>query len=415
MLQLPDSLLSRGPEIAQSLAGRCGAPDPHPPRFCVLADTRLGDCCPDVIAGAHHGGDCIIQFGVSCGAPSRSPMPVLVAPPAHEHFGPGIDKVAPLIADATIERSILLVFEEDDEFVFGSLVGAIVRASDETDRRFLVTRQGRAEAGQLTALGRPVYELLAGGTDLLPVETLPGDVAIVCITTSNEAPGPLTSCALLEFGNSYPVHEAALSADGGEFWDRSPHAARALAKRHASLTAAADAKAVGIVTVSPALEGQREWLLRMRTLMRSRRIRHHSIVMGKLNAEKLCNFPSLDAFIIIGCPLQTARIFERARSFPRPVISPREAEIAWGVREWQATIPLWLSGALDGPPIGGPDPLSDDDEVGGVLARGLEARLTPLAARTFRGVEPRTAAPAADIEPGTRGTSALYDTEPRLG
>eukprot|EP01069_Polyplicarium_translucidae_P002045 Polyplicarium_translucidae@DN1897_c0_g1_i2.p2 len=70
---------------------------------------------------------------------------------------------------------------------------------------------------------------------------------------------------------------------------------------------------------------------------RSRRIRHHSIVMGKLNAEKLCNFPSLDAFIIIGCP----RIFERARSFPRPVISPREAEIAWGVREWQATIPLW--------------------------------------------------------------------------
>ena len=61
--------------------------------------------------------------------------------------------------------------------------------------------------------------------------------------------------------------------------------------------------------------------------------RFYTFVVGKLNPNKLANFPEIDCYVIIACPEMS--LLENARDFYRPVITPFELEVALNsARSW---------------------------------------------------------------------------------
>ncbi len=111
-------------------------------------------------------------------------------------------------------------------------------------------------------------------------------------------------------------------------------------------------------------------ITRLRTLLEASRRQCIVITMGRINENKLANFPEIDVFCLIAND-DVAII--PARTFHVPVITPWELEIGLGARDWDSTYRVDLGSiigeglsdlekAVERVILNNPeDPIDDDD------------------------------------------------------
>jgi diphthamide biosynthesis protein 2 len=110
---------------------------------------------------------------------------------------------------------------------------------------------------------------------------------------------------------------------------------RELRARYGGIARVKDAKVVGLLIGSMGLSQAKmqATVQRMESFIAAAKKKCYVFVMGRLNEAKLCNFPEVDLFCLIG---NDDNCYIPPKTFPVPVITPFELEIGLGARSWTA-------------------------------------------------------------------------------
>jgi len=221
-------------------------------------------------------------------------------------------------------------------------------------------------------------------------------------------------------------------------------------QRYLGVQGCASASIIGIIVGSMGLTAAstQHIIRRLQLLIEAAGKRHYTFVMGRLNEAKICNFPEIDLFVLVG---NEDLSLVAPKTFERPVITPWELELGLGAREWnssyQSSPDAWVGGAeqewervlqrvRDSRPEGNgldTDDDDDDDEDGGGVAgcgceregkqqsslvqqasRALTVFHSPaaelLAQRDYQGLVPEVdPAQTTAVQQGLFGVAASYE------
>ncbi|KAM6218396.1 2-(3-amino-3-carboxypropyl)histidine synthase subunit 2 isoform 2-T2 [Rhynchocyon petersi] len=134
-------------------------------------------------------------------------------------------------------------------------------------------------------------------------------------------PDPLAPVVLL----SEPACAHAL--DTGQSHDESVRAGRLRARRHYLVERAKDARVVGLLVGTLGVARYQEALAHLQNLTQAAGKRSYVLSLGRPTPAKLANFPEVDVFVLLACPLGTLAP-QPSGSFFRPVLAPCELEAA---------------------------------------------------------------------------------------
>lgn len=109
---------------------------------------------------------------------------------------------------------------------------------------------------------------------------------------------------------------------------------RLLGRRYALVDRVRSAERVGIVAGTLGVSGNLAVIERVKRVVEAADRRWYMLMVGKPNAPKLANFAEIDVFVLVACA-QNALV--DSRDHLRPVITPFEAEVAFGDRDWFST------------------------------------------------------------------------------
>ncbi|XP_072505269.1 2-(3-amino-3-carboxypropyl)histidine synthase subunit 2 isoform X2 [Notamacropus eugenii] len=241
--------------------------------------------------------------------------------------------------------------------------------------------------------------------------------------------------------------------DSGQAQAEGPRAVRARARSHYLVERARDARVVGLLAGAPGGTGHCEALAHLRKLVQAAGKRAYVLSLGRPSPAKLANFPEVDVFVLLACPL---RALDRpqsgaSRGLFRPMLTPYELEAACNPAREPLGLGLYLthySDLLPGSPFHVPVPPPDSElwdapdvslitgelrlpqalaspdvpdvlEASAVSQRSrLElAKSSPaalfLGSRTWQGLEPQLGqtAPKRAVA-GRRGVPIAYEDEP---
>ncbi|XP_059230445.1 2-(3-amino-3-carboxypropyl)histidine synthase subunit 2 isoform X4 [Mustela nigripes] len=234
--------------------------------------------------------------------------------------------------------------------------------------------------------------------------------------------------------------------DTGQTQDEGVRAGRLKARRHYLVERAKDARVVGLLAGTLGVAQHREALAHLRNLAQAAGKRSYVLALGRPTPPKLANFPEVDVFVLLACPLG-ALAPQPSGGFFRPVLAPCELEAAcnpsWPpaglaphLTHYADLLPgspfhvplpppdseLWdtpdvslITGELRPPPVWKP---SDDP---GCLALTLRPQLelaesSPaalyLSSRSWQGLQPRLGqTPVTGAVSGRRGIAIAYEDE----
>lgn len=110
---------------------------------------------------------------------------------------------------------------------------------------------------------------------------------------------------------------------------------RELRARYGGISRVKDATVIGLLIGSMGLSQTRMQaiLKRLEGFIAAAKKKCYVFVMGRLNEAKLCNFPEVNLFCLIG---NDDNCYIPPKTFPVPVITPFELEIGLGARSWNA-------------------------------------------------------------------------------
>ncbi|XP_040830290.1 2-(3-amino-3-carboxypropyl)histidine synthase subunit 2 isoform X3 [Ochotona curzoniae] len=115
--------------------------------------------------------------------------------------------------------------------------------------------------------------------------------------------------------------------DTGQIQDEGVRAGRLRARRYYLVERARDARVVGLLVGTLGVAQYREALAHLRSLTQAAGKRSYVLALGRLTPAKLANFPEMDVFVLLACPLG-ALASQPSGSFFRPVLMPSELEAA---------------------------------------------------------------------------------------
>ncbi|KAB0405703.1 hypothetical protein E2I00_015755 [Balaenoptera physalus] len=115
--------------------------------------------------------------------------------------------------------------------------------------------------------------------------------------------------------------------DTGRTQDEGARAWRLRARRHYLVERARDARVVGLLAGTLGVARHREALAHLRNLTQAAGKRSYVLALGRPTPAKLANFPEVDVFVLLACPLG-ALATQPSGSFFRPVLAPCELEAA---------------------------------------------------------------------------------------
>ncbi|XP_045857981.1 2-(3-amino-3-carboxypropyl)histidine synthase subunit 2 isoform X1 [Meles meles] len=435
-LQFPDQLLGDAGAVAARLEGTTGS------KMFILGDTAYGSCCVDVLGAEQAGAQALVHFGPACLSPPARPLPV---------------------AFVLGQRSVHL-----------ELCAKAFEAQNPDSKAPVVLLSEPACAHALEALAtllRPRYLDLLVSSPALPLP----------VGSCSPEPEPLERFGrrfplapgrcLEEYGAFY-VGGSAASADldldpdlsrlllgwapgqpfftccpdTGQTQDEGVRAGRLRARRHYLVERAKDARVVGLLAGTLGVARHREALAHLRNLAQAAGKRSYVLALGRPTPPKLANFPEVDVFVLLACPLG-ALAPQPSGGFFRPVLAPCELEAAcnpaWPpaglaphLTHYADLLPgspfhvplpppdseLWdtpdvslITGELRPPPVWKP---SDDP---GSLALTLRPQLelaesSPaalyLSSRSWQGLQPRLGqTPVTGAVSGRRGIAIAYEDE----
>uniref|UniRef100_A0A8D0WBU6 Diphtheria toxin resistance protein 2 n=1 Tax=Sus scrofa TaxID=9823 RepID=A0A8D0WBU6_PIG len=115
--------------------------------------------------------------------------------------------------------------------------------------------------------------------------------------------------------------------DTGRTQDEGARAGRLRARRRYLVERARDARVVGLLAGTLGVARHREALAHLRSLTQAAGKRSYVLALGRPTPAKLANFPEVDVFVLLACPL-SALAPQSSGNFFRPVLAPCELEAA---------------------------------------------------------------------------------------
>ena len=112
---------------------------------------------------------------------------------------------------------------------------------------------------------------------------------------------------------------------------------RALMRRYFAIEKTKDAERIGILVGTLGVTKYRDIIDKCRDIITGSGKRNYTFLVGKPNAAKLANFPEIDVFVVVACPLNSIELAvgnisqgrDRTGSdFLRPIITPFELDVA---------------------------------------------------------------------------------------
>lgn len=299
-LQLPDKLLNHAPflssELNKRLPGRL---------FFVLADSSFGSCCVDEVAAQRLNADCLVHFGFTCYT-CVTKIPVFYVhgamQVAKEFLYQELDKI-------TAEFPSLCLFADSDW----------IHCLSDISKRY------------------PSISI-----EKYPKFVLPGDSAQQGMKDSDVFVF-LGSCGdyltyLRMKHNKSKAFVIDLAAEKAYFDDLNVN--RLLVKRLALVEKAKEANIIGILCGSLNISRSSEAIERIEKMTKTLGKKSYQFVIGKLNVQKLGNFPEIDVFVYVACPFST--LIDQ-KEFFSPLLSPFEFDMAFRREEWAGDFSLNLS------------------------------------------------------------------------
>ncbi|KAK9814668.1 hypothetical protein WJX72_009496 [[Myrmecia] bisecta] len=425
-LQFPDELLEHATVVAAELQTAC-AQRWQLVQVYVLADTSYNSLSVDEVAAQHAAADCVVHYGRA----SLSPLSRL---PAYFVFGRQQLDVASVVSricdyakqldGSGAQKAVLVLPDQPYTHVCAEL------------RRLL------GQAG----LAVPVVVADVAARQLEPLE----DCAMLWL-------GPDDAPALLLLQLTYNSCHWIMFDPAAQCWQEGlpTEISRTLRKRYYLVEKAKNANIVGILVGTLGVAGYLQAVERLRALAQAAGKKTYTLLMGKPNPAKLANFPEVEVFVMVADP--QGMILD-SKDFYAPIITPFEAELAWGAqqREWTGAYRLDFNQLLEEQPQAAGQPASGprfsllsggyhaDDATSGT--EGLTEHVAALAVRdpgglqlstgsaggalvevksaaeylakrrSYTGLEaPMVGAPAKAVEKavaGRSGRAAHYDDEP---
>ncbi|XP_072505268.1 2-(3-amino-3-carboxypropyl)histidine synthase subunit 2 isoform X1 [Notamacropus eugenii] len=442
-LQFPDELLGDSVAVARALEEMTGA------KMFVLGDTAYGSCCVDVLGAEQAEADALVHFGPACLSPLSCPLPVIyvlgqrpvaleLCAEAFRALHPNPAEPVVLLSEPACAHSLealaaLLRPQYEDILVSHPALPAAATGWEhpplERFGRFFPLGPGR----QLEDYGA-FYVGGSGNRNSSEAEVSPDLLQLLLAWAPSR---PFSSCL----------------PDSGQAQAEGPRAVRARARSHYLVERARDARVVGLLAGAPGGTGHCEALAHLRKLVQAAGKRAYVLSLGRPSPAKLANFPEVDVFVLLACPL---RALDRpqsgaSRGLFRPMLTPYELEAACNPAREPLGLGLYLthySDLLPGSPFHVPVPPPDSElwdapdvslitgelrlpqalaspdvpdvlEASAVSQRSrLElAKSSPaalfLGSRTWQGLEPQLGqtAPKRAVA-GRRGVPIAYEDEP---
>ncbi|KAM5247903.1 2-(3-amino-3-carboxypropyl)histidine synthase subunit 2 [Ctenodactylus gundi] len=435
-LQFPDQLLGDAGAVAARLEESTGS------KMFILGDTSYGSCCVDVLGAEQAGAQALVHFGPACLSPPASLLPITfvlgqrsvaleLCAKAFEAQNP--DPTAPVVllsepacAHALEALATLLCSRYQDLLVSSPALPLPTGSS--CPEPVPLERFGRRFP---LAPGRCLEEYGAfyvGSSEASSDSDLDPDLSRLLL---GWAPGqPFFSCC----------------PDTGQTQDEGTRAGRLRARRRYLIERARDAQVVGLLVGTLGVARHREALAHLRTLTQAAGKHSYVLALGRPTPAKLANFPEMDIFVLLACPLG-ALAPQLSSSFFRPILSPCELEAACNPAWPPAGLAPHLTHYADllpGSPFHVPLPspeseLWDTPDVSLISGELRPPRawksssdpgcstLTPrpqlelvesspgasfLSSRSWKGLEPRWGqTPVTEAVNGRRGIAITYDNE----
>ncbi|XP_020952492.1 2-(3-amino-3-carboxypropyl)histidine synthase subunit 2 isoform X2 [Sus scrofa] len=316
-LQFPDQLLGDAGAVAARLEEVTGS------KMFILGDTAYGSCCVDVLGAEQAGAQALVHFGPACLSPPARPLPVAfvlgqrsvaleLCAKAFEAQNP--DPAAPVVLLSepacahALEALATLLRPRYLDLLVSSPALPLPGGSRSPDPEPL-ERFGRRFP---LAPGRRLEEYGAfyvGGSEAISDPDLDPDLSRLLL---GWAPGrPFSSCC----------------PDTGRTQDEGARAGRLRARRRYLVERARDARVVGLLAGTLGVARHREALAHLRSLTQAAGKRSYVLALGRPTPAKLANFPEVDVFVLLACPL-SALAPQSSGNFFRPVLAPCELEAA---------------------------------------------------------------------------------------
>ncbi|XP_006886620.1 PREDICTED: diphthamide biosynthesis protein 2 [Elephantulus edwardii] len=316
-LQFPDQHLGDAGAVAARLEEITGA------KMFILGDTAYGSCCVDVLGAEQAGAQALVHFGPACLSPPSRPLPVI--------FVLGQRSVALELCAKTFEAlnpdpsaPVVLLSEPACAYALDALATLLrPRYSD-----LLVSSPAiPLSAGFLSSESEPL-ERFGRRFPLAPGRCLE-DYGAFYVGGSECNPSsdldPDLSRLLLGWAPGQPFYSCC--PDTGRSQDESLRAGRLRARRHYLVERARDAHVVGLLAGTLGVARYQEALAHFRNLTRAAGKRSYVLSLGRPTPAKLANFPEVDVFVLLACPLG-ALAPQPSGGFYRPVLAPCELEAA---------------------------------------------------------------------------------------
>jgi len=325
-LQLPDELLSQSWRIVSRLKQAIQTTDIEvEPQIFVLGDTSYGSCCIDEVAAFHNGADFLVHYGHTCLSENKS-IPVQYV------FGKYPMEIeacaASILQELNLEQKngkVTLFCDPRYHHAMEKLcniLGAEIASCScsQFPNTFRIPVTDKLDEEETGSVSPPSETIRVLGQSLLKEE---GQTLIyVGAETSQIAQ------MVLEFSG-----ETIFVVDPENCICQRPDrkSRGVMSKRFFKIEQAKDARVFGILVGTMGVQGYSNMLNHLRNIIATAGRKSYTFMMGKINANKLANFPIIDAYILVACPENT---LIDSKEFYSPVVTPLEVEIALGVREW---------------------------------------------------------------------------------
>ncbi|KAJ2806607.1 Diphthamide biosynthesis protein 1 [Coemansia guatemalensis] len=107
--------------------------------------------------------------------------------------------------------------------------------------------------------------------------------------------------------------------------------------RQNAIASAKEAKKFGLILGTLGRQGSPKVLEDMQQRLDKRGIAHEVVLLSEIFPQKLAQFPDVDCWVQIACPRLS---IDWGYAFPKPLLTPYEANVALDAIEWQDTYPM---------------------------------------------------------------------------
>lgn len=312
-LQFPDNLLCVGDQIALAIQFRVKTAT-----VFILADTSYGSCCVDEVAAEHVDSNAIIHFGSACLTPcTRLPVlyifgrkPIdsdLVVEEFSKHFTDTSEHVI-IVYDVIYSHAASGIFDRlKEQYPYLGLSELVIPGDEEPVSEQWFKFSGRKYRVQ----DHKHFDISDYVVFYVGLE---GQTLRNLLMTLNRC--------------KFVVYDP----ERRKLVPENINVNRALQKRYYLIERARDAHLVGILVGTLGVTGYLDVIHHIKTVAKYAGKKSYTIVVGRLNPEKLANFPEIDVFVIVAC---TENSIVDSKEFFRPIITPFEFEVACNeARHW---------------------------------------------------------------------------------